>query len=309
MSSDQLAEMRRQYESGRMMKDLAIEFKISKSTIKLYLTNLGVKIRSLSLVRRHYRINEEFFDVIDTQEKAYFLGLLYADGCNTTDKYQIRLGLQVADRAIVERLRDALFPDGRPLRCVKAHQDKAGRDRGEMWELTVANKHMSAALAKHGMVARKTFVLVFPEWIRTDLVPHFIRGYNDGDGCIESYYKQQCRVELLGTQEFCQRVGEIAMETLGINIHIHKRKSISNLVVNGCFALRFLDWIYAGSTIHFPRKNAKYLELKHLQERRSQARFHRKCSLCDRKHYAKGFCQYHYYNQKYIQKRSIAAVA
>lgn len=295
MTPEQLESMRLQYASGRTMKDLAKIFDISPSTIRLYLKNLGVEIRSLSHVRQMYHINEDFFDTVDTQEKAYFLGLLYADGCNQPDKYRIRLGLQTADKALLERFRDAVFPEGRPLSCIRAHTDKAGRHRGEMWELRISNKHMSAVLEAHGMVARKTFVLAFPEWLRGDLIPHFIRGYNDGDGCIESAWKQQCRVELLGTWAFCQRAGEIATEVLGISVCFRKRKSISNLVLNGRHALRFLDWIYADSTIHLSRKHAKYMELKHLQAQRAQARFHRTCFICGKKHYAKGFCQFHYY--------------
>jgi hypothetical protein len=307
MSSTQLADMRSRYEAGETMKDLAKDFGVSHSTIRLYLKHLGVEIRSLSLVRRKYRINENYFDTINSQEKAYFLGLLYADGCNTTNEYEIRLGLQTKDKALVERLRDVLFPDGRPLRHIKSHIDKKGMKCGEMWELTVRNKHMSGMLERHGMVARKTFVLAFPEWLRPDLVPHFIRGYNDGDGCIESAYKQQCRVELLGTREFCEGVVKSIPDT-EIRTHIYPRGSIYDLVINGRYALQFLDWIYAGSTIHFLRKHEKYLELKRLQAQRSQARFHRKCSLCDRKHYAKGFCQYHYCHQKHTQKQPITVV-
>jgi hypothetical protein len=128
-------------------------------------------------------------------------------------------------------------------------------------------------------------------------VPHFIRGYNDGDGCIESAWQQQCRVEILGTWEFCQGIAQ-AVDSLEVVAHLRKAGSIHKLTINSCAALRFLDWIYANSTIHFSRKHAKYMELKHLQIQRAQARFHRVCSICGKKHYAKGFCQFHYYRWK-----------
>lgn len=35
---------------------------------------------------RKYEINQDFFDEINTQEKAYFLGILFADGYNNYDK-------------------------------------------------------------------------------------------------------------------------------------------------------------------------------------------------------------------------------
>lgn len=34
------------------------------------------------MARRTYSINDNIFDNINNQDKAYVLGLLYADGCN-----------------------------------------------------------------------------------------------------------------------------------------------------------------------------------------------------------------------------------
>ena len=35
---------------------------------------------------REYQINEKFFETIDSEEKAYVLGFLHADGCNFISK-------------------------------------------------------------------------------------------------------------------------------------------------------------------------------------------------------------------------------
>ena len=55
--------------------------------------------------RRKYYLNETFFDNIDTQDKAYILGFLYADGCNYMPKQTVSMSLQEADYAILERIR------------------------------------------------------------------------------------------------------------------------------------------------------------------------------------------------------------
>ena len=59
---------------------------------------------------KKYNYNENFFEEINTPEKAYFLGLLYADGTNvqlpTTKTMSITL--QEQDVSILERFKKAL---------------------------------------------------------------------------------------------------------------------------------------------------------------------------------------------------------
>jgi hypothetical protein len=43
-------------------------------------------------------LNQTFFDEIDIEEKTYWLGFLFADGCITTQS-RIALNLQEKDRA------------------------------------------------------------------------------------------------------------------------------------------------------------------------------------------------------------------
>ena len=48
----------------------------------------------------------KYFDQIDNHEKAYFLGLLYADGyiCKSNYTYQMGIALQLQDKYIIEEL-------------------------------------------------------------------------------------------------------------------------------------------------------------------------------------------------------------
>ena len=49
---------------------------------------------------RKYPIDEQFFDAIDSEEKAYFLGMLYADGTNSMKKTEVSLRLQEEDHEV-----------------------------------------------------------------------------------------------------------------------------------------------------------------------------------------------------------------
>ena len=49
---------------------------------------------------RTYRANDDFFDVIDSEIKAYLLGFLYADGYLASDG-RIGIRLQIDDEEII----------------------------------------------------------------------------------------------------------------------------------------------------------------------------------------------------------------
>ncbi len=50
--------------------------------------------------------NENYFETIDSEDKAYFLGFIFADGCVTNDskkyRYQLTLKLHSKDVGILE---------------------------------------------------------------------------------------------------------------------------------------------------------------------------------------------------------------
>lgn len=111
--------------------------------------------------------------VIDTQEKAYLLGLFYSDGNIGNNQTQSRLELSLNDRDLVFHLKE-LFP------FFYIHYD-----RGTKIELGNYSKTLKEDLISNGCLPRKSFEnrnnLHIPN-ISEELIPHFIRGYFDGDG-------------------------------------------------------------------------------------------------------------------------------
>jgi surfactin synthase thioesterase subunit len=53
---------------------------------------------------RKYQLKKDYFDSINTPEKAYFLGILYADGCNSPETNSVRLILTESDKTLLEQL-------------------------------------------------------------------------------------------------------------------------------------------------------------------------------------------------------------
>ena len=55
--------------------------------------------------RQKYKFQENFFEIIDTQEKAYWLGFLFADGNVYKKRNSYYIKLSVCDKEVVERFK------------------------------------------------------------------------------------------------------------------------------------------------------------------------------------------------------------
>lgn len=257
------------YKKGNLSyKEIADKLGIWNTTVKYILKNNGVKLKSSSEAKRKYEVNENFFDIIDTEEKAYFLGFLYADGYNNTSRYCVRLILQEDDRIIIEKLNNLLQPS-KPLYFEKGRFDKRTSNISKnKYGLIIANKHISETLSNFGCIRAKTFHIVFPQWLNSKLQRHFIRGYFDGDGCI--YYNKNnknFRVEMMGTDNLLYSIQNILSEELGFNkTKLYKKplminKNISSLIYGtNSQVMKIKDWLYKDATIYLDRKYNKFLQ-------------------------------------------------
>lgn len=126
---------------------------------------------------RKKKYNENYFEVIDSEDKAYFLGLIYADGCLINDtknfRYRLVLKLHTKDKHILEEL--VSFIDGEMKVWNHGQRD--------MCEIGFSGRKIISDLESIGLMQNKTFNLKYP-LMEKALERHFLRGYFDGDGCI-----------------------------------------------------------------------------------------------------------------------------
>jgi len=158
------------YQEGKSLSFLAEKYHNDKRNIRRLLEENNIEVINPSPAP--YTINENYFDVIDTPNKAYILGMLYADGCNTTGN-KIKLALQDIDKEILEKIKEEIQSD-KPLGFYR-RSDKNPKHH-DIYELVIYNKHMSEQLNSLGCIPRKSLVLHFPDFIENDLMSHFIRG-------------------------------------------------------------------------------------------------------------------------------------
>ena len=264
------------YQINKSCKLLSEKYNINRLTVSKIL-----KRNNVIISKRKYTINEHYFDSIDTEEKAYFLGLLYADGCNSENIGVSHISLIEDDRDILDKFNLAIGSN-KPLsfRDRGYGKEKDNKNRKNQYSLIMVSKQISKRLAELGCPQRKTLILKFPteEQVPKHLLRHFIRGYHDGDGCItfgyygsrkknQKYFNAQCNI--VSTQDFCLSFQKYIKNEIDVNVCVNKNpRKGHNLItrpasVNGNLNCnKYLDWLYSGAIIYLQRKYDKYQEFK-----------------------------------------------
>lgn len=212
--------------------------------------------------------NEHFFDRIDTEEKAYWLGFLYADGSLSGPTrmykgkekayYRIEVSLKKEDKDHLEKLRTSLEMEA-PVKI--SHTNFENSDRCRLgWN----SKHMFNILCSYGCTPKKSLTLKFPDvsiFANKSLIRHFIRGYVDGDGCLSYSDKQHKRafLSILGTYDMLENMQHWLPLEFELAIY-GKEEDVKALQYQGKTGFYVANYLYNNSNIRLDRKYNKYLE-------------------------------------------------
>lgn len=193
--------------------------------------------------------NSSIFQTINTEEKAYWLGLMYADGY--VNEKENRIELTLKDREHIEKFK--LFINAQNKIYIKKAMGH------EYYRICLRDKKMTLDLVKKGCFQNKSLNIRFPtlKIVPEYLQKHFIRGYFDGDGCL-CYSTYGLSVQIISTKEFLNKLTTVA--NLKRNKYsrcgqAYQWQNSSQPVVN-----RFLNYIYKDAKIYLDRKYNKYLQ-------------------------------------------------
>lgn len=206
--------------------------------------------------------NSSIFDNIDSEEKAYWLGFLYADGCVSKKGNACELSLQLLDATHLEKFKNFLQSSN----SIKL-DFKVNRCR-----FSVCNAHFKENLIKCGCIPQKSLVLTFPSkdiFLRKSLIVPFIRGYFDGDGCFTHAFcdTKKCRftvsTSFVGTKEFLTQL-QLYLQKKNINGRLYTSKQYKNntflLEFNKSNSVKLLNLLYSNNPkVYLDRKYEKYL--------------------------------------------------
>ena len=238
------------------MDKIANEFGCGKNWVVRTLKRLNIESRDLSESHIVYDRDSNFFSRIDTEEKAYFLGFLYADGNIKGNTLQLCIHPQ--DEAILVRLQRALNTN-QPI-----------RDDRKYKRFNIRDNQLTSDLIKNGCVERKTFILKFPneEIVPTSLLHHFMRGYFDGDGSI-SIGGKYCawHLSVVSCFNFLGEYHKVFAKNCALNLNkLYREKrhdtpiyTMSYGGTSNATLMRIYDYLYKNATIFLQRKHDKFV--------------------------------------------------
>ncbi len=255
------------------IKEIGTKFGFHTDSIRKFLKRNGYETPNSTEANRKYPVNHNYFNKINTEEKAYILGFLYADGYINHKRNLIQLNLQEKDKAILIKINNLIQPQ-KPLTFIASNKYNKNKHINVQngFRMEIASKEMTKDLLNLGCVPKKTYFLKFPKenMIPAYLFHHFIRGFFDGDGCICLFYvknKPVSIVNFIGTKIFCQGLSNFLNKTINIKCKVNESpryaKEIGGIMFGGTRQiLKFFNLIYKNATIFLNRKKNKFEQFK-----------------------------------------------
>lgn len=208
-----------------------------------------------------YKYNKQFFNNIDTEEKAYWAGFIAADGNIRKDFFKMRIELNIQDYSHLEKFKKSIEGNN-PIK-------ESIRPNNHSCYIDVNCKEFCLALNDLGITPKKSLTLK----INFDLIPkelkhHFIRGYFDGDGSINSYKREnknylEWELSFISSEKFLNQIlGELDKKrnfySCGNNFRISfkAKEDIKDI----------LKYLYENATIYMDRKLEKVKEFEALND-------------------------------------------
>ena len=245
----------------RLLKENNIT--ICKKRISKILTSNDVKLRTLSEAATKYEVVSDFFSTIDTEEKAYWLGFMYADGYVTGTKI-VGCKLSTKDEEHLIKLRNILSPT-KPLYYDETSQGFGNNTKSVALILT--NRNLFKDLVSKGCIQNKSKLLTFPNEniVPKELIHHFIRGYFDGDGSVTAGINPKGHIRILigivGTESFLSEIRKALSLEDTKYLYKYKNKDIHELKVGGTNVVKAIyDFLYKDATVFLERKYIKFKE-------------------------------------------------
>lgn len=251
------------YTDGISTFEIAKKFNVSEVSINALARRHNIK-RPIGFLN-DITFDYFYFDNIDTEEKAYILGFIYADG-HVGDK-EVKIAIKSSDINILNKIKSSMNGDFNI--SISTNSNNFGVC--EVARLSFSNSHTIQKLREIGIKKNKTIDCDFPN-LDNLLIKHFIRGYMDGDGSFSKYMSSDGYIRysfsFVGTKSFLEVLRTKIIEN-DFNVFIESSKRFNT--TNCCYSIRgsgkkntisFLDWIYSDSNIYLDRKYDKYLAIK-----------------------------------------------
>lgn len=227
-------------------------------------------------MRKHF-FNEDYFKIIDTEDKAYWLGFITADGhiskSSQYNSYRLSISQSDIDKEHLEKFLKCIGANDIEVKTYDNNIGYSKNSNSKISRVTLNSLKMCMDLDKYNIHQNKSYDVRLPD-INSDLMPHYLRGFFDGDGSYYCHYDEKNNryrysFEVVGASfEIMRQIREYLL-SFGIKTNIYSRKSLSSgnelyrLMANSKSGmLGIINLLYSNAHIYLDRKYEKINEIK-----------------------------------------------
>ena len=227
-------------------------------------------------MRKHI-FNEDFFENIDSEKKAYWLGFICADGYINKKGNTVGITLDKSDENhLFKFLEDLNSVNGKIYhRFGKFNKDCKETEKAV---LDLYSTKMNTDLQKLGISISKSTTLdkiKVPE----KLMNHFIRGYFDGDGCVFEYWIKYGKLKeklsfspgftFVGTENFLNFIQDYLPHKVKLKFDKRADNSYTLYFRSMKRFMEIRDYLYENASVYLDRKKEKCDKISNLIEKSS----------------------------------------
>lgn len=211
---------------------------------------------------KKYQTNDNYLDTIDTEEKAYVLGLITADGYHSEKLNTFYINLIESDKNLLEKV-NSLFNINRELRKVLPRKEQ----HKVQYQMIVTSKLLSKRLIELGIRSNKSHTCLFSDDVPEHLIHHYMRGIFDGDGCISISKMRQGVFTLTGNKALVQKFESVLLRYVPVKpfttaVRNADSKNIITIMKGGNVVVPLIfKFLYKDASIFIERKYQKFLSL------------------------------------------------
>lgn len=204
-------------------------------------------------------LDKDFFYNINNSNKAYFYGFIKADGYVDKKRNRLAIRIQERDEVILKRFCDAV---GLPIKRINSIETRENQQTH--CEIAITNRHFVKPLLQI-----KNNKSLAPFIINETFIYDFIRGYFDGDGCINyiNINKRKYQMNIMGNPNDDHMLQFILNYFPEFNLYVDKRSNLPLLQTGKkSLILDFAEKVYGNCNIYLPRKKQKFDQIRFLNE-------------------------------------------
>lgn len=237
-----------EFKNGTLKSAFQVKKKygIHNDKFKIICGYCGIEVKPAN-VKHH--LNRNALASIQTEEDAYILGFITADGYIADMRNTVAIKLQAKDEDILRKISQYFEYDG----TIKYQTHKLTGNK--LCSIIFCSAQLIQNLKQYGVERKKSLKETFYENIPPHLIRHYIRGLIDGDGFVSQKSK---KIGLCGSEDIVVKTVEHLNKELNLSktpkVRQEGQTNLYRVEFSGDNAVKVMKYLYEDSRIYLDRK-------------------------------------------------------